>query len=237
MREVLVGFSLLIAVSAGAAPAAAAASVRAPVVVELFTAQGCADCPEANKLIGALAQRRDLLPLTFSVDYWDFLGWRDTFASPEFTERQRAYVRRLKVGDLYTPEVVVAGAAEAPGVDAEKVDALIVKAAGARTAAGSPRVVLNRRKTRVRIGAGSVDRPADVWLVRYDPKPSTVKVKGDDRKIRSVTVYNVARELVRLGAWRGQARSFALPAAKTEGLTPVVLVQARDGGRIVTAGR
>lgn len=234
MREVLVGFCMLFAVSARAAPAA---TVRAPVVVELFTAQGCADCPEANKLVGALAQRRDLLPITFSVDYWDFLGWRDTFASPEFTERQRAYVRRLKVGDLYTPEVVVAGAAEAPGVDAEKVDALISKAARAPIAAGAPRVLLNRRGTRVRISAGLVDRSADVWLVRYDPKPITVKVKGDDRKIRAVAVYNIVRELVRLGAWRGRARSFALPIAKAQGLIPVVLVQARDGGRIVAAAR
>lgn len=232
MRGALVGLTLLCAASAGSAPAAAA---RAPVVVELFTAQGCTDCPEANKLIGALAQRRDVLPITFSVDYWDFLGWRDTLAAPEFTERQRAFVRRLKVGDLYTPEVVVGGSAEAPGVDAERVNGLLDKAAEVRQAT-SPRVVVNRRGTRVRIGAGRVGRSADVWLVRYDPRPKTVKVRGDDRKIRAVMVFNAARELVRVGAWNGRARSFGLPAAKSDGLTTVVLVQARDGGPILAAG-
>lgn len=236
MRGALFGLVLSATIS-GVTSADARQAARGPVVVELFTAQGCSDCPEANKLVGALAQRRELLPLTFSVDYWDFLGWRDTFAAPEFTERQRAYVRRLKVGDLYTPEVVVDGAAEAPGVDAEKVEALIGKAANARARPAAPRIAINRRGTRVRLGAGAADRSADVWLLRYDPRPTAVKVRGDDRKTRTVTAYNVVRELKRLGAWRGRARSYALPAATGEGLATAVLVQARDGGPILAAAR
>src|ERR1700694_425484 len=87
--------------------AGSAAAARPPVVVELYTAQGCASCGEANAHVAKLAERKGGLALTFSVDYWDYLGWADTFAKPEFTARQKAYVAKLALREPYTPQVVV----------------------------------------------------------------------------------------------------------------------------------
>src|SRR6185369_15752979 len=90
-----------------ALPAAAAA--KPPVVVELYTAQGCASCSEANVYAAKLAERPGVLVLTFPVDYWDYLGWSDTFAKPEYAERQKAYVAKLSLREPYTPQIVVDG--------------------------------------------------------------------------------------------------------------------------------
>jgi len=89
------------------------AQARAPVVVELFTAQGCASCGDANAWLGKLAERPDTLVLTFPVDYWDYLGWTDTFAKPEFADRQKAYVARMALREPYTPQVVIDGRSQA----------------------------------------------------------------------------------------------------------------------------
>ena len=112
MRKAAYSF-ILLALAALASPAGA--HPRPPVIVELFTAQGCSSCSDANALVGELAEREGVLPLTFSVDYWDYLGWPDTFALPEFTERQKAYARRLGPREVYTPQVVVDGAKQASG--------------------------------------------------------------------------------------------------------------------------
>src|SRR5438552_18648429 len=119
-------FSLILA----AMPATAAA--KPLVLVELYTAQGCRTCAEANGLVGKLAERPGVLPLTFSVDYWDYLGWADTFAKPEFAERQKAYVAKLSLREPYTPQVVVDGQAQASGAKAERVEKLVKDAAKAQ---------------------------------------------------------------------------------------------------------
>src|SRR5215212_4728699 len=98
-----------------------ASAAKPTVLVELYTAQGCGTCGDANGLVGRLAERPGVLPLTFSVDYWDYLGWTDTFAKPEFAERQKAYVSKLALREPYTPQVVVDGQAEAPGAKTERV--------------------------------------------------------------------------------------------------------------------
>src|SRR3954469_23053648 len=134
MRKALL-FSLF--ALALALPAEADAKSRAkgpskpPVVVELYTAQGCASCGAANAYVAKLADRPGVLPLTFDVDYWDYLGWADTFAKPEFAERQKAYVSKLALREPYTPQVAVDGQAEAPGAKAERVDRLVREAAKA----------------------------------------------------------------------------------------------------------
>ena len=102
-----------------------AAWARPPVIVELFTAQGCASCGKADAYQASLVADKDVLPLTFAVDYWDYLGWKDTFAKPEFSDRQRAYDKRFGVAEVYTPQVVVDGRAQAPAVKTDDVDALV----------------------------------------------------------------------------------------------------------------
>jgi len=213
----------------------AAAHERAPVVIELFTAQGCSACPKANALLDSYADRSHVIALTFSVDYWDYLGWRDTFAQPEFTERQRAYTDRLKLRSLTTPEFVIDGVREASGPDASKIDHLIETSD--EDPAPAPRIHLLRHGGKVRIGAGTkLAHGGDVWLIRYDPSLQEVKVTAGDNKGKVVSARNVVEELDRLGAWSGHARTYVLPKASSPDLKSVILVQGAKGGRIIAVG-
>lgn len=211
------------------------ATAKSPVVVELFTAQGCASCGEANAYLGKLAERQGVLALTFPVDYWDYLGWSDTFAKPEFTERQKAYVARLELREPYTPQMVIDGRAQAGGLQTEKVDRLVAQAAKSDTPSPDMAFIGPRR---VDVGSGSVPRGgADVWLVRYEPREQDVVVKKGDNRGQTVAHHNVVREIQRLGAWRGRPTAYRIPNAGEAGLATVVLVQAKDGGRILGAAR
>ena len=210
------------------------AAARTPVVVELYTAQGCASCGEANANLARLADKPGLLALTFSVDYWDYLGWADTFARPEFAERQNAYVSRLLLREPYTPQVVVDGQAQAVGSKADRVDKLVKDAA--RTPRNPPDIQFAGDR-RVYVGsARPLKGGAEVWLIRYDPREQDVAVKAGDNKGQIISHRNVVREVVRLGAWRGRPVAFRLPAASEDGLKTVVLVQAGRGGRVLGAG-
>ncbi|MBM3613273.1 MAG: DUF1223 domain-containing protein, partial [Alphaproteobacteria bacterium] len=120
----------------GAAAAPDAARAQAPVVVELFTAQGCAACPPADAFLAELATRADVIALALHVDYWDYIGWRDTFAQGAFTERQKAYARAAGSRTIYTPQMVVQGREAMPGTRAEAVTSRILEMAAA------PRTVL-----------------------------------------------------------------------------------------------
>jgi hypothetical protein len=213
---------------------AAPASARTPVVVELFTAQGCSSCVKSGDVIAGLEQKSGVLPLTFAVDYWDYLGWADTFAKPEFSDRQRDYMKQLALREVYTPQLVVDGNAETPAVSVDKVAPLIKDAA--RTHARPPQIVFAKGK--VEIGTGRKPKGgAEVWLVRYDPKDQSVPVKSGDNKGQTVVEHNVVRELVRLGAWGGRARAFKLPDPTSDGLNTAVIVQGVHGGRILGAAQ
>jgi len=224
--------SISAALFAAALSHTAAARDRTPVVVELFTAQGCSACPKANLLLESYADRSHVLALTFPVDYWDYLGWRDTFAQPAFTERQRAYADRLKLRSLTTPEFVIDGIHEASGSDGAKIDQLIESAGG--DPGSAPRIRVFRHGGRVEVGAGvKPGRVADVWLIRYDPSLQEVKVKTGDNKGKVVSARNIVEELDRLGAWSGHARTYVLPKASAPDLKSVIVVQGAKGGRII----
>ncbi len=228
-------FALALAVPGfAAAKSRAKGSPKPPVVVELYTAQGCASCVAANAFVAKLAERPGVLALIFSVDYWDYLGWADTFAKPEFAERQKAYVTRLALREPYTPQVVVDGAGQASGAKTERVDRLVDEAAKA------PRDPPDIHFVGARVYVGSARAPkggGEVWLIRFDPRAEDVAVKSGDNKGQTVAEKNVVREVVRLGAWRGKPVAFRLPAAGDEALKTVVLVQAGRGGRVIGSGQ
>jgi hypothetical protein len=227
----------LIAATLLVAPAAEARvshpAQRLPVVVELFTAQGCSDCPKANDLLAKFAEDKSVLALTYSVDYWDYLGWKDTFAKPEFTERQQAYETDLKLRDVYTPQIVLDGTAQLAGAKPDEVQAAV---ADARRARPRQAEIALRMDGRLQLGSGEAPRGgAVVWLVRYDPGLREVKVKTGDNKGVTVHQTNEVRDLVKLGVWRGSPKLFRLPEPSEPGLDTAVLVQAIHGGRIVAA--
>ncbi len=203
-----------------------------PVVVELFTSQGCSACVAADKVVDQLADEPGVLALTFAVDYWDYLGWSDTFAKPEFSARQKAYEQTLALRDLYTPQIVVDGRAQVAGAETKRVEALIGKAGQA--VAKGPRLRL--RRTHLTIGPGP--RPpggAEVWLVRYDPGVQKVLVKRGETHGQTILERNVVLQLVRLGAWSGRQKSYVVPAdgPAAAGLKTAILLQAAKGGRIL----
>ncbi len=207
----------------------AAASVANPVVVELFTSQGCSSCPPANANLAALAGRPGILALSFGVTYWDKLGWKDTFAQPQFTARQVSYERRLGHDAPFTPQVVVNGSADVVGSRASDIAHLVslahLDAAPALSIDGDTLVV----------GAGrSVVRDADIWLVRYDPRVLEVPVAGGENEGVTLPHRNVVRGFSRLGTWSGRAEHFAITPA-TGGLATAVLVQDPGGGPILAA--
>jgi len=223
--------ALAAAVFATASAAQAQPMPAQPVVLELFTSQGCSSCPPADIAVAKAADRPDVIALSFNVTYWDHLGWKDTFARPEFTDRQVAYARALGDGAPYTPEVVAGGRAASVGNSQGRVEALIAQ--GRTTAT-----------TRVSAAGGTIAvaagvaprRGADVWLVRYDPRTIQVPVKAGENGGKTLPQKNTVRMLQRLGAWTGQAASYVAPKADPA-LRDIVLVQGKDGGPILAVGR
>jgi hypothetical protein len=206
------------------------ASAAAPVVVEEFQSQGCSSCPPANANINALADRPEVLALSYAVTYWDQLGWKDTFASPAFTQRQWDYAHFAGRSNVATPQVIVNGGPKINGGDRRELERLVAKEG---TPEGGPEVAL--KDGAVALPAGKAEQPATVWLVRYDPKVRWVAIRAGENNGRKLPHRNVVRELVALGQWNGAAASYELPTATESGLRSAVLVQAGKGGPILAA--
>jgi hypothetical protein len=217
---------LAFALSLVAAPALAADAAH-PALVELFQSQGCSDCPPADAALAAYADRPDWIALTFSVTYWDRLGWKDSFGRPEFTERQYAYAQALG-GGVYTPQVIVNGRAAGVGADVGEVEALAAKADRGRS---GPTLSVERDAVAIGQGAGE----AEIWLALYESRPADVVIARGENAGRTLKHRNVVRRLVRLGEWSGSAERLALPDAG--GLSRAVWAQRRGGGPILAAAR
>ena len=197
----------------------AAAPAEAQVLVELYTSHGCNSCPPADKIVADLAAREDVLALSVHVDYWDYIGWKDTFATPAHTERQRAYQKALGARYVYTPQAVIAGAAETVGSNRAELERSI-------RAAKRPSVAIEHDGRRLTIAAGE-GGPAAVWLVRFEPRQEVDIARGENGGKR-LAYANVVREWTRLGTWSGQALDLALEAAP--GTKAAVILQKEGAG-------
>jgi hypothetical protein len=210
-----------------------AADAVHPTVIELFQSQGCSSCPPANANVLALSGRADLLSLSFGVTYWDYLGWRDTFAQPQFTQRQRDYARALGHDNVFTPQVVINGRVDGVGDDPRELNGLI--RTGDR-GLGGPSLAI--RGGAVEVGAGAAPTAgADVWLVRFDPRIVQVAIQAGENGGRTLPHRNVVRTLVRLGRWSGAAARLPLPPSLDPALATAVLVQTSGAGPILAAAR
>ena len=183
----------------------AAAQAKPLTVVELFTSQGCSSCPPANANVARLADRPDILALSFGVTYWDQLGWKDTFASKQYTDRQWAYAKGLHHSQVWTPQVVVNGRADVVGTRLAEIEG------AARKVPLAPGPQLSVKAGVLTVGAGKAAK-ADVWLVRYDPTIVRVPVKRGENTGKTLPHRNVVREMTRLGAYTGQSLTYRLPA-------------------------
>lgn len=217
---------------AGGSPARAGG---VSVVAELFTSQGCSSCPPADALLGELAMRGDVLALSLHVDYWDYIGWKDPYASASMSERQRAYAKALGARMVYTPQMVVQGSAELVGSRRAAVLGAIEEA----QARSLPVRVTLVGDEAVEIAAGEAPPGgAVVWLVAYDHHLTTEIERGENAGKR-ISYYNVVRSFQRLGHWMGEALSLPVDCDSLVGANrgAAVLVQAGGYGPILGAAR
>jgi hypothetical protein len=214
-------------------PGPADAAPPAPVVVELFTSQGCNSCPPADRLLGELAARDDVLPLSFHVTYWDRLGWPDTFGLEASTRRQGDYADRLGLRGLYTPQMVIGGRLDAVGSQRGRVLAAI-ELLQSHPEPG-PTIALEEGELRLEAGDQG---PCTLWLIGFDPAHD-VRIERGENRGRTLRYHNVVREIVALGTWRGEATRLPLPRARLapERRDAAVLVQRAADGAIVGARR
>lgn len=206
-----------------------------PWAVELFTSQGCSSCPPADAQLGRLRDRPDIVALSFHVDYWDYIGWKDPFAGRAMTDRQRAYARVLKQRYVYTPEMVVDGIVHESGVTQRSVDDMLAAAQRRSARRATPQLVrMMGKPLAITLAAFEVEGPpADVILAVYDPRHSTPVPRGENTG-HTLENYNVVRRLETVGRWDGSARTFTVPADSFQpGQGIAVLVQHADHGAII----
>jgi len=215
--------------------ATTAVAQHSPVVVELYTSQGCASCPPADALMAELAKRPDVIGLALHVDYWDYLGWADIFANPAFTKRQKRYARAHGQKMIYTPQMIVAGTDMVQGNLAAEVLARIDAHSGA-----VPRVVLQatRHGARLVIEAEAnppLDRNAVIHLVRYLPHEA-VEIERGENAGRAVVYHNIVSDWSTPAEWTGKD-AIRLETALDGEQPVVVIVQEAGPGAVLAAVR
>ncbi len=212
----------------------AAVAEDAPVVVELFTSQGCYSCPPADELLGELAERDDVLPLAFHVTYWDRLGWPDTLGLPAGTARQEAYARSLGTGRMYTPQMVVQGQIDVVGSQRSRV----MRALEIATEHASSSVDVTIEGGTMTIETSDA-ADATVWLAAFDDVNEVAIDRGENGG-KTLTYHHSVRELAELGHYDGGTMSAELPLSRlaADGRDgAAILVQRESDGAIIGAAR
>jgi hypothetical protein len=197
------------AVSLLARPAIAAAS--RPVIVELFTSQGCSSCPPADAFLEELKARPGVVALSYHVDYWDYLGWRDTLGSPEYSQRQYDYAKSRGDMNVYTPQTIINGGSHFVGSQRSKVSAGIAEARSS-SAAKWVDIAMSDNKTDVmiNIAAGAATNEATLWLMAFAPM-ILVEIKKGENAGKAIAYYKVVRKMVPAGMWHGEEGKIVLP--------------------------
>jgi hypothetical protein len=194
-----------LALGAGAllgAPLASAAPAH-PVLVELFTSQGCSSCPPADKIAAELARNSNIIVASFNVDYWDYLGWRDTLAKPEYSQRQYDYAKSRGDGSVYTPQMVINGAAHAVGSNHGEVTKHIAEAAKTPLAVALS-LDVSGKDIHVTVPKHAYEGEATLWLMAVEAQVKQ-KIERGENAGSSITYVNVVRNLVPAAMWKGES--------------------------------
>ena len=204
-------------------------------VVELFTSQGCSSCPPADRIIGDLAKDPSVIALSLPIDYWDYLGWKDTLADARFSARQKAYSQMRGDRKVYTPQVVVNGSVHVIGSDRAGIDRAIgdtKKADGVMSVPVS--MTLAGKQITISVAASSKGPEAsrgEVWIGAVTKEVPISIGRGENRG-REVTYYNVVRSLVKVGDWNGSAGSWTVPLENiSRESVDAAVVYVQDGNR------
>lgn len=205
-------------------------AAQRPVLVELFTSQGCSSCPPADALLHDLAKRDDVIALALHVDYWDYIGWKDVFAKPAHSKRQTAYAHAGDRRTRYTPQMIVNGADHVVGNRVKDVTALVD-----RHARVAPKVALELTRTggQVTIDARALEPlkgPLVVQVVRYSPENS-IKITRGENAGRTINYANVVTDLTEIGTWDGRT-PLSLKARVGESSPIAVIIQYAGHGAV-----
>jgi len=235
--------AFLTASSLSSAPANLEPSQPAPIraVVELFTSQGCSSCPPADTLLKTLADDPSIMALTLPVDYWNYLGWKDTFASSRNSDRQRSYAKVRGDGSIYTPQVVVNGIQHVNGASKAEIE----NAIGTTSKSLGPdripvRFWQENNTLNIATGGAQPGHPveeATIWFGVVQTS-GTVDVTQGENKGKSLTYTNIVRELTPIGLWKGQPMQIQIPRGAVmlaETQKSVVLIQEGRAGPIIGA--
>lgn len=208
---------------------------RPQAVIELFTSQGCSSCPPADELLGLLARQSDVVALAYHVDYWDYLGWRDTLAVPDNTERQQDYNRAFGNRSVYTPQAIVNGRLQMSGAERTSVEGAMRRMAGTDEGM-TVDVEISYSGDSLIIETGEVDRrigKAHVVLVYFEPVTRVEIGQGENRG-RVATYWNSVSGFHSAGKWDGSKTRFELPlseiARKGAGGCAILVQEMREGG-------
>jgi len=204
-----------------------------PVVVELFTSQGCSSCPPADRLLSRIADNEGVVALALHVDYWDYLGWKDEFAMPAFSDRQRLYARAWHERSVYTPQMVVQGVSYMVGSRGDEIQRQIMQAKGNAevVALSASNQGAGIRIELVPMGAEPLE--ADIFLVRYT-SGETVMIERGENAGKTIDYVNVVRDWQSLGRWDGKGPA-VVNVATAEAGDYVVIIQAPGPGLIYAA--
>jgi hypothetical protein len=225
-------------VCAGASPALAQNGGKPRAVLELFTSQGCSSCPAADALFVEMARDPSLIVLTLPVDYWDYLGWKDTLAHSAFSQRQRGYAKTRSDGQVYTPQAIIDGVAHAVGSDKQAMTQIIA----AHQATPLPLdVTVQEDRGQIRIAVSGTAGAGSVWVLPIARQRQVAIQRGENRG-RDVTYVNVVRSMMRVGDWRGEAMTLDVPLSLVQmpdADTYVVLIHSDVGkvGRVIGAAK
>jgi hypothetical protein len=211
------------ALLAGTATAALATPTDIQGVVELFTSQGCSKCPPADRLLTTMAGKPGTVTLTFAINYWDYIGWKDTLAAPEFTARQQAYASSRGDIHVYTPEAIVDGEFDAIGSDRPAIDKAIAEGRTGGLALSVP-VHLAEASGVLQIDIGQGAGPAGIYVLRV-AKSRTVLISRGANSGHNATYTNVVRAIHKVGEWSGAPMRLKLTELRGDDEGYVVLLQ------------
>jgi hypothetical protein len=207
-----------------------------PVVVELFTSQGCSDCPAADRLVTELSKRKDVIALSLPITYWDMLGWKDTYATDANTQRQKSYARAMNRSGIYTPQMIIDGTLDVVGNQRDRVLAALMSRGGEEAIPISIGTASGRVEIAIPASKAKSKTLATIWVMRTLAQGSVNVEQGENRN-HLLNYTNVVRDLKRAGEWNGEAMKIDLPLnlAKTKHDGVVVILQARDYGPVLGA--
>lgn len=222
---------LLLATAAAADEGVEGDPAERIVMVELFTSQGCSSCPPADANLAKLADRDDVLALSMHVDYWDYLGWRDTFGRPENTRRQFMYRDAMGARVVYTPQAIVHGTFDVSGGRMDRLLAAIDKARELERHAWLE-IAQADGMMKVMLKSESGMTPCTVWIAAYDREASVEITRGENAG-KTISYHNVVSKLMKVGHWEGDVRELSLPQPEAgEGIA--VWLQDDHTGRILS---